>query len=306
MKTPVTFLIYNRPETTERVFASIRKASPSKLLIVADGSHPDRPDDVKNCAAARAIVQQVDWDCEVLKNYSDINLGCGRRISSGLDWVFDKVDRSIILEDDCLPHPSFFRFCDELLEKYKDNPRIMSITGTNILGEWKSNRQSYHFSNESSVWGWASWKRAWQGYDYKIKLWEDEKTRESICKLIDDEKRFKKMSNAFLNACRNESNDWCYPWFFHCVFRAGMMVVPSVNLISNIGFGRRATNQKNIYSLGNNAPFFPMKFPLKEPFSFYIDRDYTRKAFKIKNLNPDVAFRMKHKIKPMMRSKNKK
>jgi hypothetical protein len=105
MKTPVAFIIFNRPETTKKVFEAIRQAKPPKLLVVADGPRPDQPDDVKDCAAARALIEQVDWDCEVLKNYSDVNLGCGRRVASGLDWVFSTVERAIVLEDDCLSHP---------------------------------------------------------------------------------------------------------------------------------------------------------------------------------------------------------
>lgn len=123
MKTPVAFLIFNRPDTTEKVFQAIRKAQPPPLLVVAEEPRPDRPEDVRDCAAARSIIEQVDWDCQVMKNYADVNLGCRRRIASGLDWVFDTVDRAIVLEDDCLPHPSFFRYCEELLEKYQvDTP----------------------------------------------------------------------------------------------------------------------------------------------------------------------------------------
>jgi len=118
LQTPVAFLIFNRPDPTARVFEEIRRARPSKLLVIADGPRPDHPEDANRCAATRAIIEQVDWDCEVLKNYSDNNLGCEHRVSSGLDWVFNIVEEAIILEEDCLPHPTFFRFCSELLPRY--------------------------------------------------------------------------------------------------------------------------------------------------------------------------------------------
>lgn len=156
LKTPVAFLIFNRPDTTRRVFAEIAKARPPKLLVVADGPRADHPDDVEKCAAVRAIIDGIDWDCKVLTNYSDINLGCKRRVSSGLDWVFDTVEEAIILEDDCLPHPAFFRFCEEMLNKYRDDKRIAMISGDNFQFGRKRTEYSYYFSRYPHIWGWAS------------------------------------------------------------------------------------------------------------------------------------------------------
>ena len=132
MKTPVAFLIFNRPDTTAKVFEAIRQAKPPKLLVVADGPRSDNPSEAEKCQAAREIIEQVDWECEVLTNYSDVNLGCKTRVSSGLDWVFDNVEEAIILEDDCLPHPSFFPFCEKLLDNYRDDKRIMDIRRNNM------------------------------------------------------------------------------------------------------------------------------------------------------------------------------
>ena len=146
MKTPVAFIIFNRPDTTKRVFEAIRHAKPPKLLVIADGPRADRPGEAEKCAAAREIIEGVDWECEVLTNYSDVNLGCGKRVSTGIDWVFDQVEEAIILEDDCLPNPSFFKFCELMLEQYRHDQRIMSISGTNYLETWKSSIQSYYFS----------------------------------------------------------------------------------------------------------------------------------------------------------------
>lgn len=146
LTTPVAFLVFNRPDTTIRVFEEIRRARPPKLLVVADGARADRPGEAEKCAQVRAIVEQVDWECGVLKNYADDNMGCKRRISSGLDWVFANVEEAIILEDDCLPHPSFFRFCEELLRRYRDDERVMMISGDNFQFGKKRTDYSYYFS----------------------------------------------------------------------------------------------------------------------------------------------------------------
>ena len=133
MKTAIAFMVFNRPDTTKKVFETIREAKPPKLLVIADGPRAGRPGETEKCAATRAIIDSVDWECEVLTNYSDVNLGCKRRVSSGLDWVFNTVEESIILEDDCLPHSTFFQFCEELLEKYRYDSRIMQICGSNLI-----------------------------------------------------------------------------------------------------------------------------------------------------------------------------
>ena len=124
LQTPVVFLIFNRPDTTQRVFSAIAKAKPDTLLVVADGPRPDHPEDVEKCAAAQEVVDRVDWSCDLRRNYAEVNLGCRNRVSSGLDWVFENVDEAIVLEDDCLPHPTFFQFCEELLHRYRHDERI--------------------------------------------------------------------------------------------------------------------------------------------------------------------------------------
>src|SRR4028118_433764 len=173
MKTPVVLIIFNRPAQTEKVFEVIRQAKPPKLLVIADGSRAERPGEAEKCAAARAVIDRVDWDCEVFKNYSDVNLGCDPRISSGLNWVFETVEEAIILEDDCVPHPTFFRYCEELLERYRHDARVMNISGQNVLFGRHRTEYSYYFSRYTLCWGWASWRRAWQYFDVDVKLWPE-------------------------------------------------------------------------------------------------------------------------------------
>ncbi|MBU7581631.1 MAG: glycosyltransferase family 2 protein [Nostoc sp. TH1S01] len=298
MKTPVALLIFNRPDTTEKVFAAIRQAKPPQLLVIADGPRPDRPDDVQNCAAARAIISQVDWDCQVLKNYSDVNLGCGRRVSSGLDWVFSIVERAIILEDDCLPHPSFFRFCEELLEKYQDDERIMTILGTNGLSQWKSDRLSYHFCYwPSPVWGWASWSRAWSCYKYDIKAWANPKVQQQIRDFMADDALFLGMAWRFQKAYLHEVDTWDWQWYFAILSNSGMTIVPSVNLVANIGFGPEATHTKSRRNRIVNRRTYSVEFPLIHPDVIAPDIGYHREITKVTPMQK-IMYAMKAKLRP--------
>lgn len=298
MKTPVAFLIFNRPDTTAKVFAAIRQAQPPKLLVVADGPRSDRPDDVKNCAAARAIIKQVDWDCQVLTNYSDVNLGCGQRVSSGLDWVFSIVERAIILEDDCLPNPTFFRFCEELLEKYQDDDRVMTILGTNGLKKWKSNSQSYHFSYwPSPVWGWASWSRAWRCYNYDMKAWRLQKVQQQIRDFMADDALFLGMAWRFQKAYHKEVDTWAWPWYFSILSNSGLAIVPTCNLVANIGFGPAATHTKSRLPKVVNRKTYSVQFPLLHPDVVAPNLDYHR-AIKEVSLVDKIVYNIKAKLRP--------
>jgi hypothetical protein len=270
MKTPVAFLIFKRPDTTEKVFEVIRQAKPPKLLVVADSPRTDRPGEAEKCAAARAIIERVDWECEVLKNYSDINLGCKHRVSSGLDWVFEQVDEAIILEDDCLPHPTFFRFCEELLDYYRDDKRIMGIYGYNFCrGVHRRNEHSYYFSRLTPIWGWATWRRAWKYYDVTMKLWPMVKEDNWLRDVLRNERVTKIWTNTFQEVYEGKIDTWDYQWLFACWMQSGLSVISSANLISNCGFNAEATHTTDPDSIQANAPLEAMNFPLQHP-SFII------------------------------------
>ena len=244
LKTPVAFIIFNRPDTTEKVFAEIAKARPPKLLVIADGPRADHSDDVKKCTAARAIIDRVDWDCEVLTNYSDMNLGCKRRVSSGLDWVFDTVEEAIILEDDCLPHPTFFRFCEELLERYSDDERIGMISGTNYLFNKVIIKESYFFSKYYAIWGWATWRRAWMNYDINMNNWPEFRNEKQLTWIFNDREIIEYYTNMFQAAYNNRINTWDIQWVYSCIFNNMLSIVPGKNLISNIGVTGSHTGSK--------------------------------------------------------------
>jgi predicted O-methyltransferase YrrM len=266
LQTPVCFIIFNRPDTTEKVFEAIRQAKPPKLLVIADGPRADRPEETEKCAAARAIINRVDWDCEVLTNYSNVNLGGRKRISSGLNWVFNAVEEAIILEDDCLPHPTFFRFCEELLDRYRHDQRIMFISGNNFQFGRKTTQYSYYFSRYSHCWGWATWRRAWQHYDDQMVLWPEIQRDGWLEKIIVDADAQKYWANVFNAAhCEFMTHGWDSRFLFACWIQNGLSILPKSNLVSNIGFGPEATHTKDRESKLANMPVSAAHFPLQHP-----------------------------------------
>ena len=263
LTTPVALIIFNRPETTAKVFAAIRQAKPPKLLVIADGPRLNHPGEAEQCAAARAIINQVDWQCEVLTNYSDVNLGCRQRVSSGLDWVFDQVETAIILEDDCLPHHSFFRYCQELLIKYDDEQRIMMIYGDNFQFGRNPTEYSYYFSRYVHCWGWATWRRAWKKYDDSMELWPELKNHGWLHDLLSHQQAADFWSGVF-QATYNKSNPWDLVWEYTLWLNHGLTILPQVNLVSNLGFGSGTHTTMKDSPLANMA-VEPMNFPMQHP-----------------------------------------
>ena len=263
LRTPIAFFIFNRPDTTGRVFEEIRKARPPKLLVVGDGPRADRPDEAEKCQAARSTIDTVDWPCEVLTKYSDVNLGCKVRISSGLDWVFEQVEETIILEDDCLPHLSFFRFCEELLDRYRDDKRICMISGNNFQQGKIRTRNSYYFSRYTHIWGWASWQRAWKRYDVNMEVWPEIRDKGWLYEMPLKKKVMSYWTTIFENVYKNVIDTWDYQWLFACWIQNGLSILPNVNLVSNIGFNKEATHTKR--NKCDNIKTEPMIFPLAHP-----------------------------------------
>lgn len=265
LKTPVALMIFNRPETTERVFEAIREAKPPILLVVADGPREDRPGEAEKCAATRAIIDRVDWKCEVLKNYSDVNMGCDNRIPDGLNWVFSIVEQAIILEDDCLPHPTFFRYCEELLERYRDDERVMNISGQNVQFGQSRTKYSYFFSRYTLCWGWASWRRAWQHYDGELKVWPEVRDVDLLKNILADPYAVKVWKRTIQLAYDGFLPAWDFRWMFTCWVQNGLSVAPDVNLVSNIGHGMDATHTVDTSSPYSNMTVSAVESPLKHP-----------------------------------------
>jgi len=264
MQTPVAFFIFNRPDTTARVFEAIRKAAPPRLLVIADGPRAGREGEAEKCVAARAIVSDVDWPCQVLLNFSDVNLGCKRRVSSGLDWVFETVEEAVILEDDCVPEPSFFRFCDELLEKYRGEDRVAMISGNNFHGDSVRVAESYYFSRRPHIWGWAAWRRSWQRYDVEMKSWPQVKKSGWLRQLFPERRLARYWRVIFDAVFRGDVDTWDHQLTYCCFLNGRLCVMPAVNLVSNIGFDQDATHTKAVTEHAN-LPTKAIAFPLLHP-----------------------------------------
>jgi hypothetical protein len=243
--TPVLFLIFNRPDTTQKVFNVIRQAKPKQLFIAADGSRPDREGEIEKCQKARQIATSVDWDCEVKTLFRDKNLGCKVAASSAIDWFFENIEEGIILEDDCLPSQSFFWFCRELLKYYRNDTRIMMISGDNFEFDRKRGEGSYYFSKYPQLWGWATWRRAWKHYDVNMKNFEEFKKEAQIKNVFNIKQQQKYWTKVFQLVHEGKIDTWDYPWVYSCFINNGLCIMPNVNLVSNIGFGLDSTHTKD-------------------------------------------------------------
>ena len=265
MGVAVAFIIFKRVDKAEKVFEVIRQVKPSKLFVIADGPRAEHVDESEKCEATRAIIERVDWDCQVLKNYSDVNLGCGKRVASGLDWVFTHVEEAIILEDDCIVHPTFFAFCEELLERYRCDKRVISISAQNVQLCNKRTEYSYYFSRYCHSWGWATWKRAWQNFDIDMKIWPEVKNQNLLSEILTDVQTLRYWSEIFQMTYEEHYNIWDYQWMLSCWMQNGLSIIPNVNLVSNIGFGLDSTNTKIKDNKTVEMPTLAMEFPLKHP-----------------------------------------
>ncbi len=246
MNSAVAFFIYKRHSCTKLVWDAIRRARPPVLLVIADGPREEK--DRVECEKTRSIVASPDWPCDVRRNYSAVNMGCRDRMASGLEWVFEEVEEAIILEDDCLPADGFFGFCDEMLARYRDDTRVMHVSGNNFLRGAACGPYSYYFSKYSFSWGWATWRRSWRSFDLQVRLWPAAKAANllgSICSLP-EERRF--WGRVFDRQYKGASKAWDYSWLFSCWVNHGVSVVPVVNLVTNIGEGAGATHtQKGLW-----------------------------------------------------------
>jgi hypothetical protein len=270
LDTPVAFFLYRRPERSRLIFEQIRRARPKRLFLIADG--PRSPEDRADCERARAVVEEIDWPCDVTRDFADENLGLKHRIPSGIDGVFREVDRAILLEDDCLPDATFFRFCDELLERYADEKRVMHVAGSQLLPRPAGGSESYHFSRYVHIWGWATWRRAWRHFDVELREWHGLDRREREARLRstfaeDSERRYWR----YVWDNSSEIENWDAQWSYALLSREGLAANPNRNLISNIGFGTDATNAiEDPFEIAAR-PLEGMEFPLRHPKS--IERD---------------------------------
>lgn len=252
LTTPVAFFIFNRPDLTQQVFQSIAQAKPEKLFVVADG--PRTEEDLELCQQTREIIQQVNWDCQLLTNFSDRNLGCKERVASGLRWIFSEVEEAIILEDDCLPTPSFFKFCQTLLDSYRYDTRIYAISGDNFQQGQRRTDYSYYFSHYFHCWGWASWRRVWQQFEAQMQSLCKAEIQDRVSLAFENPYEQEYWIQQLTQTCEGKINSWAYIWFYTCLSHNGLTILPEDNLISNLGSRQDGTHTKDATNPIANLP----------------------------------------------------
>ncbi|SCL76311.1 hypothetical protein L21_2236 [Methanoculleus chikugoensis] len=306
LRTPVLFMVFNRLDTTKRVFEAIRRAKPPRLYVAADGPRADRPGEGEKVQAVRDyVMNSIDWDCEIKTLFRDHNLGCKYAVTGAINWFFENEEMGIILEDDCLPDQSFFMFCQELLGRYRDDKRIMMISGDNFQFGKERTENSYYFSRYTHIWGWASWRRAWNLYDCGMSTWPEIYGNRFLKDILSDKRAAKYWESIFNSVYHGSIDTWDYQWVFSCWIQGGLSIIPNRNLVSNIGFGQSSTHTRD-KSPFSNLSTERIEFPLKHP-TFVIRNvsadNFTEKIWYSQSRSRKILLGLKE-IKLMFKSKS--
>lgn len=259
LNTPVIYIFFNRPDVIRKTFPAIRAQRPRQLYLIADGPRASRPSDIERCREARATVEgMLDWECEITRDFSEINLGSGKRIATGLTSGLAKLGEAIVIEDDILPTPAFFEFCSEMLHRYRDVPTVHGISGYNPIGRYLPGERRAVPSRTHITWGWATWNRAWTAYRGELEGWNDPAVRDQIKAYVQDQLYFDELVRAFRVVQNREVDAWDYQWIFTMLYERRHAIVSSVNLVENLGFMEDATHTFKkpafAYSLGTYHP----------------------------------------------------
>ncbi|GAA3926402.1 nucleotide-diphospho-sugar transferase [Hymenobacter algoricola] len=272
LSAPVLLLLFNRPTPARRVFEAVRQARPARLYVAVDGPRADRPAEAALCAATRAVVTSgVDWPCEVQTLFREANLGCSRGVAGAIRWFFDHEPEGIILEDDCLPTPGFFRFCQELLARYRHDTRVMHIGGNNLSPDAQhpaaAAGEAYHFSGQVHSWGWATWRRAWQHYDFHYAQLPELRRRGALPGMYPSllERHYWLRKFEAMRTGPQPPHTWDYQWHFSVAANSGLAIVPAVNLVTNIGFGDDATHTFDPLDRLAHLRTAELQWPLQHP-----------------------------------------
>jgi hypothetical protein len=304
--TPVLFIIFNRPDTAQKVFDNIKRIKPKQLFVAADGPRVSRKDDKEKCLATREIIRQVDWECEVKTLFRDENLGCRIAVSTSISWFFSFVSEGIILEDDCVPSESFFPFCAELLQYYRNDKRVMMISGDNFVLQTQNSEYSYFFSKYHFIWGWATWKRAWELYDVNMEDWPNVKNNHAFLDQFSNNFERQYWLKIMNLTYQGVINTWDYQWAFSIWKNNGLTICPGTNLISNIGFDENATHTIFKGKVSNLAAC-DIHFPLKHPPFCYRNTTLDKMSFNNFFKKPHIFKRIQNKfllISRKIQSKN--
>ena len=281
---PVAIFGFNRPDCLIQVFERVRMARPKQLFLVLDAPRLKHPDDIHQWESCKKIFEMVDWDCEVHRNFATENLGCRWRMTTGISWVFEHVDRALLLEDDCVPHSDFFRFCGELLERYKDDMRIGMIAGHIAHLERIPCDTSYYFDRFNAIWGWATWRRSWESFDKAMDSWPQFKQKGNLKTALGSNHLTKVVTEIFDDVYVGKRDSWATAWFYSCIHQNLLCIHPAVNLITNVGVvGAHNSGRTRIHFIPSNGISFPLIHPTEVVPSFSdekaMQRYYSRPSF---------------------------
>lgn len=298
--TPILFLVFKRLDTTRRVFASIKRIKPAKLYLAADGPHQGNAEEAKQCLKVREYLKaNIDWDCEIKFRENDENLGCRYGPSSAIDWFFKHEKEGIILEDDCLPAEQFFYFCAELLGRYRDDSRISHIGGFNCQNGKKRGRYSYYFSRYFHCWGWATWQRAWRGYDVDMADFNDFLAERVLENIFNDIYLVAFWKDIFEATFLKQIDAWDYQWVYKNFKANQLAVVPNYNLIQNIGFCAGATHTvQESFKVPEIAKDIPQTWD--KPSFLYLHKEADAYTYK-KHLGINWLYKIKYNIKRLLK-----
>ncbi len=290
--------------TAQRVFDRIRQLRPAKLYVGADGPRVNKPGEAEKCAEVREIIKQVDWPCEVHTLFQERNLGCGEGPSTAISWFFEQEPEGIIVEDDCLPSLTFFRYAEEMLERYRHDTRVMMVGSNNIENpEDREKEYSYTFSNITYCWGWASWARAWKLFDYKMGHYREVYRKgylSAACRTVYEKAAWEYIFSRMYQGDERTSRKtiWDYQWQFACMIHSGLIIVPNTNLVENLGFGEGASNTIDPKAFTHVLASGEMTFPLKHPQFMMVHRERDLRTFRI--MHTSFSSRWKARIKALV------
>lgn len=279
---PVLVLAFNRPDTTQRVLEALRAAQPERLYFAVDGPRRDRAEEADAVRRVQDLAGSRGWECEVRTLFRPANLGCKRAVSEAISWFFTQEERGIILEDDCVAHPSFFPFAAELLERYRDDERVMMVSGDNFQHGRRRTEYSYYFSRYTHIWGWASWRRAWALYDHAMRAWPELRDGGWLTDVLGERGAVEYWTRIFDDTHGERNTSWGYRWMFSAWSNSGLTILPNVNLVSNIGFGEQATHTLQHDPAKAALGLQEMTFPLRHPP--YVVRDAQADAYSQRQL----------------------
>ncbi len=287
--TAILFLVFNRMDTTVKVFDAIRKAKPPRLYIACDGARKYNLDEINEVEAIREyVLSHIGWDCEVKTLFRKTNLGCKRAVSEAITWFFKYENQGIILEDDCLPNQSFFRFCEEMLNYYEDDLRVWHVSGNNFQWGNQRGKADYYFSNYTHIWGWATWANRWQEYDLHISTFKEFDKQRIIESIFDNKQEQRFWLDVFKIVKTDKISAWDYQWSYCAFINNGLSILPNANLVKNIGFGSGATHTHDKNSKFANIETSEIAFPIVHPQFMVVDKiadkltseaQFTKKSF---------------------------